>query len=92
MLRGIFGNTVTVSKLDVDTTLDELADMLLEKDFEFETDKVTEDDLVMYGRFVKERADELVELSNTEAMQKVVNEVFTVLDNVEFKAPLISSP
>jgi len=76
MLRGIFGNTVTVSKLDVDTTLDELADMLLEKDFEFETDKITEDDLVMYGRFVVERADELVKLSNTEAMQKVVNEVF----------------
>ena len=76
MLRGIFGNKVTVSKLNENTTLNELAEMLLEKDFVFETDMVTEEDLVMYGRFVKERADELVKLSNPETMQKMVEQTY----------------
>lgn len=76
MLRGIFGNKVTVSKLNENTTLNELAEMLLEKDFVFETDMVTEEDLVMYGRFVKERSDELVKLSNPDAMQKIVEQTY----------------
>ncbi len=75
-LRNIFGEKVNVKNLDVDTTLDELAEMLLEKDFEFATDIVSEDDLVMYGRFVTERANELVSKTSPESLQKVVNEVY----------------
>jgi len=75
-LRNTFGSTVNVKNLDVNTTLDELAEMLLEKEFEFTTDMVTEDDLVMYGRFVTERANELVSKSSNESLQKVVNETY----------------
>ena len=76
LLRGLFGNKVEVSKLDVDTTLGELADMLLDKDFEFKTDNVTEEDLVMFSRNVVERARELASFSNAESQLKMVREMF----------------
>jgi LysM repeat protein len=75
-LRNIFGDKVNVKSLDVNTTLDQLGEMLLEKDFEFETDTLSEEDVVMYGRFVTERANEFVNKTSTEALQKVVNEVY----------------
>lgn len=76
LLRRLFGEKVNVSKLDVDTTLEELADMLLEKTFEFNTDNVTEEDLVMFSRNVLERAKELNSFSNAETQLKVVREIF----------------
>jgi LysM repeat protein/predicted GNAT family acetyltransferase/ribosomal protein L18E len=75
-LRDIFGPKVNVKNLDVNTTLDELAEMLLEEDFEFATDMVSEDDLVMYGRFVTERADEFIKKTSPDSLQKAVNEVY----------------
>jgi hypothetical protein len=75
-LRNIFGKKVNVKDLNEDTTLDELADMLLEKDFEFITEKVTEEDLVMYGRFVTERANELAKVASSDAIQQSIREVF----------------
>lgn len=39
MLRSQFGNKVDVSKLNTNTTLEELADMLLTKDFQYDTQK-----------------------------------------------------
>lgn len=71
LLRKIFGSKVDVAKLDVETTLEEMADMLLDKDFEFATDRITEDDLVMFSREVLERAKELNKFSDKESMQKV---------------------
>ena len=76
LLRRLFGNKVNVAKLDVDTTLEELADMLLDKDFEFATDLITEDDLAMFSREVLERAKELNKFSNKESMEKVVRTTY----------------
>ena len=76
LLRRLFGNKVDVAKLDVDTTLEELADMLLDKDFEFATDLITEDDLAMFSREVLERAKELNKFSNKESMEKVVRTTY----------------
>jgi LysM repeat protein len=75
-LRNIFGDKVNVKSLDVNTTLDQLGEMLLEKDFEFETDTLSEEDVVMYGRFVTERANELISKTSNETLQKMVNETF----------------
>jgi LysM repeat protein len=76
LLRGLFGAKVNVSKLDVDTTLGELADMLLDKEFEFKTDNITEEDLVMFSRNVVDRAKELNNFSNAESLNKAVREMY----------------
>jgi LysM repeat protein len=76
LLRKLFGNKIDVAKLDVDTSLEEMADMLLDKDFDFKTDRVTEEDLAMFSREVVERARELNKFSNKESMQKVVRSTF----------------
>ena len=76
LLRGIFGTKVDVAKLDVDTTLEEMADMLLDADLEFSTLNVTEEDLVMFSRNVVERAKELASFSNAESQINVVKEMF----------------
>ena len=70
--RNMFGNKVNVAKLDVDTSLEELADMLLDKDFEFMTDQVNEEDLAMFSRQVLERANELNSFSDKASMEKIV--------------------
>jgi hypothetical protein len=76
LMRGLFGAKVNVAKLDVDTTLGELSDMLLDKDFEFKTDNITEEDLVMFSRNVVDRAKELNKFSNAESQLKVVREIY----------------
>jgi LysM repeat protein len=75
-LRGVFGEKVNVAKLDVNTTLDELADMLLDKEFQFETPNVTEADLIMYGKFVVERANELTKIGEAGKLEQVIKEVY----------------
>lgn len=75
-LRNLFGSKVKVSKLDVDTTLDEMADMLIEKDFEFETADVTEEDLVMYARMVSERANELAKGTTDGILQDILEKTY----------------
>ena len=76
LLRKLFGEKVNVSKLDVDTTLEELAEMLLDKEFDFNTDNITEEDLAMFSRNVVERARELTSFSNADAQLKVVREMY----------------
>ena len=75
-LRGVFGEKINVAKLDVNTTLDELADMLLDKEFQFETPNVTEADLIMYGKFVVERANELAKIGEAGKLEQIIREVF----------------
>ncbi len=62
LLKNIFGNKVKVAKLNESTSLEELADMLLEKDFEFETERITNEDAAAFARFeieMKEKKDRL---------------------------------
>ena len=72
ILRSVFGQKVKVSKLNQDTTLNELAKMMLEKDFDLGTPDITEADLVMYARMVNERAQDLANHTNVESLQQVI--------------------
>lgn len=73
LLRSIFPNKIEVSKMNVDTTLGELADMLLTKDFSYQTELVTTEDVVMFGKFSIERADELSKDISESAIQQLIN-------------------
>ena len=75
-LKSIFGNKVNVAKLDVNTSLEELADMLLEKDFIYDTDKVTFDDLVAFARYTKRRADVLTKNASKNAITDAINSFY----------------
>ena len=75
-LRGVFGSKVNVAKLDVDTSLEEMADMLLDKDFEFSTIQVTEEDLAMFSRNVLDRAKELDKLSDKTKQEKILRGMY----------------
>ena len=77
LLRSIFPNKVEVSKLDVDTTLGELADMLLTKDFNYQTQLITNEDVVMFGKFSIERADELSKDISESSLQQLINSSYT---------------
>ncbi len=77
LLRSIFPNKVEVSKLDVDTTLGELADMLLTKDFNYQTQLITNEDVVMFGKFSIERADELTKSISESRLQQLINSTYT---------------
>ena len=77
VFRSIFPNKVEVSKLNVDTTLGELADMLLTKDFNYQTQLVTDEDVVMFGKFSIERADQLTKDISESSLQQLINSSYT---------------
>ena len=77
ILRGIFGSKVNVSKMDVDTSIEELADMLLEKEFELDIPKnLSEEDLVMFARDVIDRAKSLDALSTKQNKQEIIEQFY----------------
>ncbi len=73
MLRGTFGEKVNVSDLNENTTLEELADMLLTKDFQYDTQKLTEEDILMFGKDTVERAKNLSDTASKSSIQKLIN-------------------
>ncbi|MEX0597764.1 MAG: hypothetical protein WD512_14830, partial [Candidatus Paceibacterota bacterium] len=81
VLRAIFPSKIEVSKMTETTTLEELADMLLTKEFNYQTQMVTEEDVVMYGKFSIDRADEFVKDISESSAQKLINSKYnTQLD------------
>ena len=77
IIRGIFGAKVTVSKLDPNTSIEELAETILGKEIDIDIPaKLKQEDIVMFGRDVLERAKELDKFSDKENTQKLVNQVF----------------
>jgi LysM repeat protein len=72
--RGIFGNKQGISSIDENTTLNQLGTMLLEDEIDLSEYDVTEDDLIQYGKFVTERANELTNSLSAEALEKIINE------------------
>ena len=72
--RGIFGNKQGISSIDENTTLNQLGTMLLEDEIDLSEYDVTEDDLIQYGKFVTERANELTNSLSAEALGKIINE------------------
>jgi len=78
LLRDIFGNAVNVKNLNESTSLDELAEMLLDDTmFDFGEVNLTEDDLVMYVRDIFNEADKLATSVTAEGIQEMINEVYT---------------
>ncbi len=76
LLKKIFGNKVNVSKLNESTTLEELADMLLEKDFVFDTEKVTYDDAVAFARNQIDRVNVLTDNASTKGVTDAINALY----------------
>jgi LysM repeat protein len=67
--------------MSVDTTLGELADMLLTKDFNYQTELLTNEDVVMFGKFSVDRADELTKDISESSLQQLINSAYiTQLD------------
>lgn len=75
ILKKVFGNKTKVSEIDESTTLEELADKLLTDEFEYDTDFVTQDDVVAYVRNMKEMANELTKGISDSTIQTMINEM-----------------
>ena len=75
-MKKVFGNKVNVAKIDVDTSLEDLADMLLEKDFVYETDKFTYEDAVAFMKYTNSRAEFLAKNISTKGIIDVINTKF----------------
>ena len=76
LLKMIFGK-VSVANIKVDTTIDKLADMLLDKSFKYETDLLTNDDMVGYAREIKEMAQSLLKNVSAEKIQDNINDLYS---------------
>jgi hypothetical protein len=72
-LRKLFDSKVNVSKLNENTTLDELADMLVNKEF-IVSEKITEEDIAKYTRNAKllqEGLESIDSANTTEQLKKL---------------------
>lgn len=69
LLRKVFGQNVDVAKLNANTTLDQLADMLVKgENFTVNTDAVSEADTIAYMRDQKEVINDVMKISKPELM------------------------
>ena len=81
VLRDIFGK-VKVSKINENTTLDELTDLVLgDKKIDLELAKVTQDDIVRFGKMLVERAKSVSDNVNSKTLNKLIEQV-----NVDYTA------
>lgn len=75
-LRKIFGQKINISKLDENTTIDQLAEMLATGGkFEIDTEMVSEEDIAAY---VKDRTQEIEDLENIgdNELQALINSAY----------------
>lgn len=80
LLRKLFGQKVDVAKLDVDTTLDQLADMLVKGDqFKIDTEMVTQDDAVAYLKDQQKYIQELSQSAYKKDLQELTDKYFTTI-------------
>jgi len=86
IIKNIFGAKTKVSDIDVNTSIDKLADMLLEDTFEYETDFVTNDDLVAYAREIKAMAEQLTKDVKAERIQESINDMYATNQLIYEKA------
>ncbi len=78
MLRGQFGDKVNVAELNENTTLQQLADMLLTKDFQYDTQRMTEEDILMFGKDTIDRSNELSETASESSIQNLINTAYGI--------------
>jgi len=76
IFRSFFDNTQNISKINESTTLDELADMMLSKDFEYQTDLVTDEDIAMFSRYTKSRVKILTKNVSDNVLQSAVDNFY----------------
>lgn len=100
LLRKIFGKTIPVSKLDENTTLDQLAEILVKGgNFEIDTEAVKQDDVVAYKSELTDYIEDLKNVTNTLGgkyltnLSKVmyegtVNQIRMLVTNKNYKAIL----
>ena len=81
MLREVFGS-VKVSKINENTTLDELTELVLgDKKINLELAKVTEDGLIRFGKMLVERAKAVSDNVTTKTINKMLEQA-----NVDYTA------
>jgi len=73
LLKKIFGNEKVIKDLNVNTSIEKLADMLLEKDFVFESSNIKEEDVAMFLRNETEKAKVLIDSASTKAITESIN-------------------
>ena len=84
LIKSIF--RTNVSKIDVDTSIDKLADMLLEDSFKYETEFVTNDDIVAYAREIKAMAEKLTKDVKADKIQESINDTYATNQLIYEKA------
>lgn len=66
--RKYFGKTISVSELDVDTTIDDLSEMLLSADqINFDVGAVSQDDVIAEERRIKDEIDTFLNIGNRDS-------------------------
>jgi len=73
LLKKVFGNEKVIKDLNVNTSIEELAKMLLEKDFVFESSNIKEEDVAMFLRNETEKAKVLIDNASTKAITESIN-------------------
>jgi len=73
LLKKVFGNEKVIKDLNVNTSIEKLADMLLEKDFVFESSNIKEEDVAMFLRNETEKAKVLIDSASTKAITESIN-------------------
>jgi len=73
LLKKVFGNEKVIKDLNVNTSIEKLAKMLLEKDFVFESSNIKEEDVAMFLRNETEKAKVLIDSASTKAITESIN-------------------
>ena len=73
LLKKVFGNEKVIKDLNVNTSIEKLAEMLLEKDFVFESSNIKEEDVAMFLRNETEKAKVLIDNASTKAITESIN-------------------
>jgi hypothetical protein len=80
LLRKVFGSAIQIEKLTENTTVDQLAEMLMKGDFKLETQLITQNDLVAFKRDVTDLIQEL-ERVKEDAINKHIDGFYDVITN-----------
>ena len=86
ILKKAFGNIKRVEDIKADTTLEELADMLLTKEFVYKTEMFNNDDVVSHVRNMKEMASTLTTGISESKLQGMINEMQATTNLIYDKA------
>ena len=82
LLRKVFGKDLKVSKLSADTTLGELADILVKGDLlTLDNELITNEEIVAYNKEVIKALTEDIEHIDKDQVQETINEFYDIIGN-----------